>query len=77
MITKEAITMSKYYVQSNHKRRATESYTLLLDRFNAIHAERFLEDISPDEIFHFLENMTQKLSKSTRKATVRSGESFL
>ena len=48
-----------------------------LDRFNAIHAERFLEDISPDEIFHFLESVTQKLSKSTRKATVRSGESLL
>ena len=40
MTTKEAITLFKYYLQSNHKRRTIESYTLLLDRFNAIHAEK-------------------------------------
>jgi integrase/recombinase XerD len=67
MTTKEAITLFKYYLQSNHKQRTIESYTLLLDRFNAIHAERLMEDISPDEIFHFLESVTQKLSKSTRR----------
>jgi integrase/recombinase XerD len=67
MTTKEAVTLFKYYVQSNHKQRTIESYTLLLDRFSAIHNERPLEDISPDEIFHFLEGLTQKLSKSTRR----------
>jgi site-specific recombinase XerD len=67
MTTKEAITLFKYYIQANHKRRTIESYTLLLDRFNVIHAERPLKDISPDEIFHFLESVTQKLSKSTRR----------
>jgi integrase len=67
MTTKEAITLFKYYIQSNHKRRTIESYTLLLDRFNAIYAEKPLEGISPDEIFHFLESLTQKLSKSTRR----------
>jgi integrase/recombinase XerD len=44
-----------------------ESYTLLLDRFNAIHAEKRLDDISPDEIFHFLEDLTRSLAKSTRR----------
>ncbi|MGA2332824.1 MAG: site-specific integrase [Syntrophales bacterium] len=67
MTTKEAITLFKYYLQLSHKRRTIESYTILLNRFNAIHAERPLEDISPDEIFHFLESVTQKLSKSTRR----------
>jgi len=67
MNTKEAISLFKYYVQSNHKQRTIESYTVLLDRFNAIHAERPLEGISPDEIFHFLESVTLKLSKSTRR----------
>jgi len=67
MTTKEAITLFKFYLESNHKRRTIESYTALLDRFNVIHAERPLEAISPDEIFHFLESVTQKLSKSTRR----------
>jgi integrase/recombinase XerD len=67
MNTKEAITLFKYYLQSNHKRRTIESYTFLLDRFNAIHAEKLLGDISPDEIFHFLEDMTRSMAKSTRR----------
>jgi integrase len=67
MTTKEAITLFKYYLQANHKKRTIESYNLLLDKFNAIHTERPLEDISPDEIFYLLESVTQKLSKSTRR----------
>ena len=43
MTTKEAITLFKYYLQSNHKQRTIDSYTLLLDRFNAVHAEKLLE----------------------------------
>jgi integrase len=67
MTTKEAITLFKYYLQSNHKTRTIGSYTLLLDRFNAIHAEKALDEISPDEIFHFLEGQTRNLAKSTRR----------
>ena len=67
MTTKEAITLFKYYLQSNQKQRTIDSYTLLLDRFNAIHAERALDEISPDEIFHFLEDQTRNLAKSTRR----------
>lgn len=58
MTTKEAITLFKYYLQSNHKTRTIKSYTLLLERFNAIHAEKLLEDVTPDEIFHFLRQAT-------------------
>jgi integrase len=67
MTTKEAITLFKYYLQSNHKRRTIERHTMLLNRFNAIHAERLLDDISPDEIFHFLEDLTRVLAKSTKR----------
>jgi len=67
MTAKEAITLFKRYLQSNHKTRTIESYTILLDRFSAIHAEKSLDDISPDEIFHFLEDLTRSLAKSTRR----------
>jgi integrase/recombinase XerD len=67
MTTREAITLFKYYLQSNHKQRTIESYSLLLDRFEAIHAQRELDAIAPDEIFHFLENLTRDLAKSTRR----------
>jgi len=67
MTTKEAITLFKYYLQSNHKQRTIESYRLLLERFEVIYAQRDLETIAPDEIFHFLENLTGDMAKSTRR----------
>ena len=67
MITKEAITLFKYYLQSNHKQRTIESYRLLLERFEVIYAQKDLETIAPDEIFHFLENLTGNMAKSTRR----------
>ncbi len=67
MITKEAITLFKYYLQSNHKPRTIESYRLLLERFEVIYAKRDLETIAPDEIYHFLENLTGNMAKSTRR----------
>jgi integrase/recombinase XerD len=67
MTTKEAITLYKYYLQSNHKRRTIESYSHLLERFGSIHAQRELDAIAPDDIFHFLEDMTKNLAKSTRR----------
>jgi integrase len=67
MITKEAITLFKYYLQSNHKQRTIESYRIILDRYATIYAQRSLDVITPDEIYHFLENLTQNLAKSTRR----------
>ncbi len=67
MITKEAITLFKYYLQSNHKQRTIESYALLLERFEAQYSDRAIEGISPDEIFHFLEDLTKNLARSTRR----------
>jgi integrase len=76
MITKEAITLFKYYLQSNHKKRTIESYSPLFDKFGVIYAQRQLEDISPDEIFQFLENMTHNHSKSTRRLRYAQIKSF-
>ncbi|MBN1548218.1 MAG: hypothetical protein JW902_16325 [Syntrophaceae bacterium] len=63
MNTKEAITLFKYYLRSNHKQRTIESYSLLIDQYNVLYGERCLEEISPDEIFHFLESVTHNLAK--------------
>ena len=76
MTTKEAITLFKYYLQSNHKQRTLHSYRVVLDRFAAIYAQRSLDAITPDEIFHFLENMTQNLAKSTRRLRYAQVKAF-
>jgi integrase len=76
MMTKEAITLFRYYLQSNHKKKTIESYNSVFDKFGAIYAQRQLEDISPDEIFQFLENMTHNHSKSTRRLRYAQIKSF-
>lgn len=67
MTTKEALTLFKYYLQSNHKQRTIVSYGFLLERFEVTYAHRNLETIVPDEIFQFLENLTKDMAKSTRR----------
>jgi len=76
MTTKEAITLFKYYLQSNHKQRTLDSYRVILDRFATIYAQRSLDAITPDEIFHFLENLTQNLAKSTRRLRYAQVKAF-
>jgi integrase/recombinase XerD len=49
------------------KARTVQSYHPLLHRFEARFADRSFDSITPDEIYQFLESMTEKLSKSTRR----------
>ena len=67
MIMKEAIRLFRQYLQSNHKQRTIDSYVYLLSRFEMIYAQRALESIGSDEIYTFLETLTQDLAKSTRR----------
>jgi site-specific recombinase XerD len=76
MITKEAINLFKYYLQSNNKKKTIKSYNSLFDKFEAIYSQRQLEDISPDEIFRFLEDVTRNHSKSTRRLRYAQIKSF-
>jgi integrase len=67
MTTKEAITMFEYHLQANNKKRTLESYRIPLARFGSTYGQRSLDSINPDEILHFLEDMTRNLAKSTRR----------
>ena len=67
MTTKEAVTLYQSYLQSSHKRRTKESYSIVLAKFQMAYAERNIDSIAPDEIFHFLEDLTKNLAKSTRR----------
>ena len=67
MTTKEAITLFEYHLQANNKKRTLESYRIPFARFGSAYGQRSLEAINPDEILHFLEDMTRNLAKSTRR----------
>jgi integrase/recombinase XerD len=63
----EAMTLFRYYQQANHKKRTVESYRSLLQRFEQLYADRLLDSMKPDELYQFLENVTQKAARSTRR----------
>ena len=67
MTMQEAIRLFNNYLQANHKQRTIDSYVHILGRFELIHAQRDLDSVGSDEIFTFLEAVTQDLAKSTRR----------
>jgi integrase len=67
MNVKEAISLFRFYQQSNHRKRTVDSYRFLLQHFDSIFSDRDIESIKADEIYHFLEQLTKTLSKSTRR----------
>lgn len=76
MTVKEAVGLFKYHLQANHKKRTIESHRLLPDKFNALYAGRKLEEVTPDEIFHFLETLSGNLSKATRRLRYAQMKAF-
>ena len=67
MTMQEAIRLFNNYLQSNHKQRTIDSYVHVLGRFERIYDQRELDSVGPNEIFTFLEVLTQDLAKSTRR----------
>ena len=67
MTIKDAIILFGYHQKSNLKARTVQSYHPLLQRFRARFADRSSNSIGSDEIYQFLESLTENLSKSTRR----------
>jgi integrase/recombinase XerD len=67
MNVKEAVSLFRFYQQSNHRRRTAESYRFLLQSLDVLFANQSIEALRPDEIYNFLERMTRDLAKSTRR----------
>ena len=67
MTVSEAVNLFNCYLQANHRRRTIDSYRYLLSKFEAAYATREVASISSEEIFQFLEGLTQSLAKSTRR----------
>ena len=76
MITQEAIKLFMDYLRLNHRKRTIESYGPLIEKYEATYAEKVLDSIGSDEIYHFLETATQHLSKSTRRLRYAQMKTF-
>jgi site-specific recombinase XerD len=67
MTMQAAIRLFNNYLHSNHKQRTIDSYVHLLGRFERIYDQRELDSVGRNEIYTFLETLTQDLAKSTRR----------
>jgi integrase len=67
MTIREAITLFGYHQRSDLKPRTVQSYHPLLQSLEAQFGDRSFDSIGPDEVYQFLESLTEKLSKSTRR----------
>ncbi len=76
MTVKEAITLYQCHQRSNVKERTIKSYAYPLQRFRAQYGERQLESFTPDELFTFLENLSQHCARSTRRLRYAQIKSF-
>ena len=76
MKTKDAIDLFQFYQKSTLKQRTLQSYIPLLDNFGARHGERSLQSIGSDEVFHFLEDVTEGCARSTRRLRYAQMKAF-
>jgi integrase len=67
MKTKEAISLFQTYQRSNHRKRTIQSYLPMLNQFKAQYGETEFENLGSDEVYRFLESMTQRSVRSTRR----------
>ena len=76
MTVKEAINLFECHQRSSVRQRTINSYAYPLQRFRTQYGERQLESFTPDELFTFLENLTQHHARSTRRLRYAQIKSF-
>ena len=67
MNTSTALKIFRDYQKSNLKPSTVIGYSYLLDNFEELFGDRDLKSISSEELFHFLEIVTENNSKSTKR----------
>jgi integrase/recombinase XerD len=67
MKTSTALKLFRDYQRSNLKPSTVMGYRYLMDNFGELFGERALRSVSSEEVFHFLEIITENNSKSTKR----------
>jgi len=76
MKIEEAITLFGYHQCSNQKTRTIQSYRPLLQKIQEHFTGRSFNSLGPDEIYRFLETITQGQAKSTRRLRFAQFKAF-
>lgn len=76
MTVMESIRIFKNHQRANLKQRTQQSYNYLLQRFEKYFTDRLLQLIGPEEIYQFLEGLTEHYAKSTRRLRYAQTKAF-
>ena len=67
MIVKEAIKIFQISQKNIHRKRTKDSYRYILEHLENHFTDCHIEGITPDQIYQFLESLTEHAAKSTRR----------
>jgi len=67
MIVKEAVNIFQSSQKNIHRKRTKDSYRYLLEHLENHFTDSHVEAITPDQIYQFLEALTEHAAKSTRR----------
>lgn len=67
METSNALKIFRNYQKSNLKPNTLIGYRYLIDNFEELFGDKDLESINSEDVFHFLEIITENSSKSTKR----------
>jgi len=77
MIIKEAINIFQSSQINIHRKRTKNSYRYILEHFENQFADNHIEAITSDQIYQFLEALTEHAAKSTRRLRYAQLKAFL
>lgn len=66
MQVRDAIHIFQISQKNLHRKRTTESYRYLLEHLENHFTDIHVEGITPDQIYSFLEALTEHMAKSTQ-----------
>ena len=67
MTVRDAIHIFQISQKNVHRKRTTDSYRYLLEHLENHFTDSHVESIMPDQIYQFLEALTEHMAKSTRR----------
>jgi integrase/recombinase XerD len=76
MTVRDAIHIFQISQKNLHRKRTTDSYRYILEHFKKHFTDSHVEEITPDQIYHFWEDLTEHMAKSTRRLRYAQVKAF-
>jgi integrase/recombinase XerD len=76
MTVRDAIHIFQISQKNLHRKRTTDSYRYLLEHLEKHFTDSHVEAITPDQIYQFLEALTEHMAKSTRRLRYAQVKAF-